>query len=421
MAKKNTHGVRQDISVAWAIRDCRGSAPVFFLGLLLALTLSLTSLSAGAGSREQARRIHDRLTGVPPSNAELDALTGLVDSAQPGTPLDAAYQAMDNPAFYNVTLKNFVTPWTNEAQTVFAPLNDYTATVIGMVRDDVPFNQLLSADLVYVGDPVLGLPPYAMNSNAHYQALEDQGIDLKGALVAVPQSSVTDLPPEATAGVMTSRAAAEAFFSAGTNRAMLRFTMMNQLCSDLEQIKDTTRTPDRIRQDVSRSPGGDSRIFLNACIGCHAGMDPLAQAYAYYDFDEGSARLVYNAVGSIDPDTGSRVQGKYHINADNFKQGFVTADDRWDNYWRQGANAALGWAGGLPGSGQGAKSMGQELGNSQAFASCQATKVFKTVCLRPPVDSADRSEVANMTAAFVSDGYHVKRLFAEAAVYCMGE
>ena len=31
-------------------------------------------------------------------------------------------------------------------------LNDYTATVVGMVRDDVPFNTLLSADLVYIAD-----------------------------------------------------------------------------------------------------------------------------------------------------------------------------------------------------------------------------------------------------------------------------
>ena len=58
---------------------------------------------------------------------------------------------MDNPAFYSVTLKNLVTPWTNRDQTVFAPLNDYTATVIGMVRDDVPFDQVLSGDILYVG------------------------------------------------------------------------------------------------------------------------------------------------------------------------------------------------------------------------------------------------------------------------------
>ena len=48
---------------------------------------------------------------------------------------------------------------------------------------------------------------------------------------------------------------------------------------------DTTRPPDRIRQDVARSPGGDSRLFLNNCVGCHSGMDPMAQAFAYYNFN----------------------------------------------------------------------------------------------------------------------------------------
>ncbi len=51
-------------------------------------------------------------------------------------------------------------------------------------------------------------------------------------------------------------------------------------------IHDTSRPPDRIRQDVSRSPGGDSRVFNNNCIGCHSVMDSMAQAFAYYDFDE---------------------------------------------------------------------------------------------------------------------------------------
>ena len=111
------------------------------------------------------------------------------------------------------------------------------------------------------------------------------------------QTAVYGTPAAATAGAITTRAAAEAFFIAGTNRAMFRFTLMNHMCMDMEQVHDTSIAPDRIRQDVSRSPGGDSRVFLNNCIGCHAGMDPLAQAFAYYNFDEtsGSDGLQHDA------------------------------------------------------------------------------------------------------------------------------
>ena len=101
---------------------------------------------------------------------------------------------------------------------------------------------------------------------------------------------------------MTTRGAASAFFINGTNRAMFRFTMMNHLCNDLPMVMDITRPPDRIRQDVTRSPGGVSTLFLTNCIGCHSGMDPMAQAFAYYNFSatdptmtDTTGQIVYTA------------------------------------------------------------------------------------------------------------------------------
>jgi hypothetical protein len=271
---------------------------------------------------------------------------------------------------------------------------------------------VLSADILYVGQGVAGVAAYSPASNDHYDQLEQRGADLKTVLVKQAQSAASGLPATATAGVVTTRAAAQAFFVAGTNRAMFRYTLMNHMCRDLEQVMDTTRPPDRIRQDVSRSPGGDSRVFLNNCIGCHSGMDPQAQAYAHYDYDEAQGRLVY---------TPSQVQAKYLKNADNFKSGYVTPDDHWDNYWRKGNNQLLGWDAALSGSGTGAKSLGQELGNSDAFAQCQVEKVFKTVCFRAPGSAADRARVQTIKTAFKSSNYSMKRVFAETGVYCMGD
>ena len=385
----------------------------------------LISQPALAGDREQAKRIHDRLAGTPPSESVLNTMEALIAG---GDALGAADEAMNNPTFYSVTLKNMVTPWTNEAQTVFADLNDYTATVIGIVLNDYDFRRIMYDDILFVADPALLLTPYSTSNNAHYQEIEAQNVDMTTDLVEITQSSVSNFPSDATAGVTTTRAAAKAFFLDGTNRAMLRFTLMNQLCTDLEPIKDITRPTDRIRQDVSRSPGGDSRIFMNNCIGCHTGMDPLAQAFAYYEYAHDVAndpegidgQLVYNDVGQIDSVTGTRVQAKYHNNNDNFEPGYVTLDDRWDNYWRDGPNSLLGWDTSRASGGNGAKSMGEELANSDAFASCQVEKVFKTVCLRPAVDSTDRAQISSMTTSFKGNNYNLKQVFAESAVYCMG-
>lgn len=378
---------------------------------LATLTLGLLAVSVThAGPREQAQRIHDRLAGVPPTDAVLEDMRTDIESLNP---LAAAMTAMDNPNFYTVTLKNFAAPWTNRDQSVFVPLNDYVALVIGMVKDNVPFNQILSGDMLYV-DPTQALP--TAGSNAHYAALEQRMLDPTfnpvTDLVQTTQSGAYGLPPGATAGAMTTRAAAEAFFVAGTNRAMFRFTLMNHMCMDLEQVHDTSIIPDRIRQDVSRSPGGDSRVFLNNCIGCHAGMDPLAQAFAYYNFNETTGSIEY---------TDGTVQPKYFNNEETFADGFVTPDDAWENYWREGQNANIGWNTGLPGAGTGAKSLGAELAGTQAFAQCQVNKVFRNVCLRNPVDGTDRAQVDAMTTSFINNNYNLRQVFAESAVYCMGE
>ncbi|MEO8018415.1 MAG: hypothetical protein ABI769_11405 [Pseudomonadota bacterium] len=386
----------------------------------LACLLASVALAASANDRDRAKRIYDRIAGVPPSEATLDAMEAMVTA---NNAIGAANIATSAPSFYNVTLKNMAVPWTNRDQTVFAPLNDYVATFIGMVRDDVAFNTALSADLTYT---VSGVSPAASASNNdHYEAAENNAVNLFTALQPATQSSVMGIPATATAGFITSRAASQAFFIDGTNRAMFRFTLMNHLCRDMEQVHDTSLPPDRIRQDVSRSPGGDSRIFLNNCIGCHSGMDPFAQAFAHYDFDNGTVdapgtmRLVYT------PDV---VQPKYFNNNTNFAPGFITPDDSWENRWRKGQNSLLGWNNSLPATGNGAKSMGNELANSDAFAQCQVEKVFKTVCFRAPgalVDpakaSADRAKVLQMTSNFKNNGYQLKQVFAETAVHCMGD
>jgi hypothetical protein len=380
----------------------------------VAVTLSVcaaTTAVAGPVQRAQAKRIHDRVAGVPPSAAVLDQMEALIVANPSAGAVEAARLAMQAPSFYTTVLKNWVTPWTNRDQSAFAPLNDYTATVIGIVRDDVDFREVLSGDILYVGGA--GLPAYSPANNNLYQQMEDDDADLSRNTVLVrdTQSAHTGVPANATAGVMTSRAAAQAFFVAGTNRAMFRFTMMNHMCKDMEQVHDVHLPPDRIRQDVSRSPGGDSRLFLNNCIGCHNGMDPLAQAFAYYNFNETTGRIEY---------TDGTVQAKYLINMDNFKPGYVTRSDGWNNYWRQGANTVLGWSTTLTGSGSGAKSMGQELASSDQFARCQVEKVFRTVCLRPPVNGADRTEVNRIIGVFRNGGYRVKDVFAETAAVCKG-
>ena len=443
---------------------------ILLLPMLLAM---LTTQSVWAGPQEQARRIHDRLTGVTVSSVDPDGAGPLLSplatmenllTADP-TGKSAAEYAIDtaqNPnayAFYNVTLKNFATPWTNEEQTVFAPLNDYSATVIGAIRDGatVDFRRILYDDLLYVGNAA-GIAPYSNSDNDHYEDLEALDPDPNAVnsgnladpsiLQQTTQSSVR--PGIPAAGIMTSRAGAMAFFTGGTNRAMFRFTLMNHLCTDLEPIKDVSRAPTYVRRDVSRSPGGDSRLYLNGCVGCHAGMDGMAGAFAKYEWDMQNGIMLYAASGN--PLFGSDGTGPgsdgipddislKHNNAPNtFEYGHAVIDDSWVNYWRNGPNSKLGvrpaddgptasgWghAGEVLDSkgnaiGTGASSLGVELANSNAFAQCQVDKAFKAVCLRDPnVMSADRSARDGFVSNFVGSNYNMRGVFTDVAAYCKG-
>ncbi len=364
-----------------------------------------------AGPREQARRIHDRLVGVPPTTAVLDAM---VADIQAGDAVAAAMQAMQHPAFYNTTVREYATRWTNREQSVYAPLNDSTATAVGMIRDDVPFDQLLFEDIVYVGAAGLAnIPDYAQSDNAHYEQLQQNRVDLSDPanLVSQTQSSLPGAPigQGDTAGIMTTRGFSEAFLVAGTNRAAVRFSMLNFMCMDMEDFRDPTAWPDRIRQDVTRSPGGDSTIFLNDCLVCHAGLDGLAGAFAYYDFDEDDQQLNYTA---------GNVQANHVNDAGNFRFGYETIGDSWINYWRTGPNSWVGWNG--PGSGMGAKSFGMEIAQTRRFSECQVQQVFEKVCHRPPNGSADLQAVQDIANSFEASNRNMKQVFAETAVHCMG-
>ena len=366
-----------------------------------------------ADAWSQARRIYERLDGVPPPQSVLQTMANdIATQGQPGL-LAAAQVATDpqtGPNFYDAVLKEFINPWTNRNQSAFVPFNDYTATVIGMIRDNVPFNTVLSANILYtVNAP--NLPAPSPSNNDHYATAEANGVDFASALTQTTQTAAYGTPAQAVSGVWTTRAGAAAFFVLGTNRAQFRFTMLNYLCHDMQTVMDNTRPTDRIRQDVARSPGGDSRVFLNNCAGCHSGMDPMAQAFAYYDFSTTSNQLVY---------TQGQVQPKYLKNSLNFPWGFVTQDDTWSNRWRSGPNADLGWDQSLPGSGEGAASLGQELERTEAFANCQVVKVFQQVCLRAPVSHADQTTIATIEQDFKSSGYSLKQVFQESAASCAG-
>lgn len=374
--------------------------------LMLTFVLSAPAI-AQTSPREIAWKLHNRIAGVPPVPSRLLMMEAEVAAGRPEV---AAQMAIAHPNFINITMKNWVKSWSNREQSNRADFNDHTATLIGIIRDDVPFDQALYGDIYYTV-PSAGTA-WAPDSNAHYRSAEQSKLNFADTNVLVREvQSARRLSSSTVSGVITTRQSGEAFFQAGTNRRINRFTFMNFLCNDYEQIHDVTVPTYHIGRDVERTPGGDSRTFLNKCVGCHAGQDGLRGAYAYYDY---SNNMIVHTPGVV----------AAKINRNNlYSAGKITQNDSWENLWALPGSqnqGKLGFRGAA--SGVGAQSLNRMLARSEGFSNCMAKKVFELVCMKEPINPGDKAFVAANARSFEStDMYSMKKLIVKTSVGCIAK
>lgn len=358
-----------------------------------------------AGNKEKAYRLFSRLNSTPPTQDKLNQVTNLIAQNKNK---EAAMLVMNEDNFYNLSLKNWIKSWSNVERTPRVPLNDYVSTVVGIIRDDIPFDQVLYGDHLYIATNTptnITIAAYNKANNTHYEDLEKNRLSLKTYLTRVSQSEVTGI--SATAGVITTRAAGKAFFSAGTNRRMTRFLFINYLCRDFEAVHDTNVPDYWVRRDVERNPGGDSRAYKNQCVGCHAGQDGLGGAWAYYDFVNGEVKY-----------TPGQVTAKINKNV-HYDQHQVT-DDSWENMWAQGQNSNLGWPSTT--TGRGARELGMMLSRTRAFSECMAQRSYEKFCLKKSLTDAEKTKIRALADIFQKDAnFNMKNLIAETSILCLGE
>ena len=278
-----------------------------------------------------ATLLHNRIAGVPPSSEVLARMVELLEQGDRKKDIEAALLATEDSGFYNLKLLNIFSVWANVAGDSGVPLNDMTATMIGIVRDNIPFKEVLYGDHIYLGkakftksdsdyaglkggdesgknlcpekvkpagDKVL--PPYLSNSNDHHRCMQKYDFDLQATLQHYKQSNMprfslgealkfslvreSKLDKRAIAGVLSTREFAQAYYSAGTNRRATAFVLKYFLCREMEELHDTNVSDEYVRRDVDRSPGDDPSLFRKRCLGCHGGMDALSGWSIYYHY-----------------------------------------------------------------------------------------------------------------------------------------
>lgn len=394
-------------------------------------------------SHQKAVLLYKRIVGVSTSiaNPIINNMALAISSGTEAGWMEAAALATEERDFYNITVKDFAGRMSTRDETVNAPLSDFSATVIGVVRDEISAQQLLTGNFTYQADPtkaavVSNTFQDLISSNRHYEALQAGRFDLKRVLVQKSPQLISNgsggaVPNPNPAGLLTSRAFMQAHAVAGTNRRMVEFTFREFLCTPIEQWADAYGPDNYIGRDVDRFPGGDHNKFSTTCKSCHTGMDSLRGAFARFTFSSGVIKNAFlmqqENLNSADEAPNAMKQlpagiaSKLNHNERNFPQGHIITDDWFENTSIRGANAKqFGWKGAM--TGYGVKQFGEMISKADKFPKCMARRVYRSVCKREPA-SFDEPMLDRVSTDFVSDNYNLKKLFQRIAITpeCLGK
>jgi len=216
---------------------------------------SALALQATDIQKQDAKFIMERITGVKWA-ADNPVMVQATQMIVAGNRVGAAALAVQQAQFLNVTIKSFGLQMSTREETIRIPLNDFTASIIGVTRDEIDARQLLFGNFYYVGDPAKlpanldnvvanlnSLGSEVLRSNDHYMALDNPRVNIGDVLIRITGQRIFQsesngaynlvLNPD-PGGVLNSRAFLEAHAIAGTNRRLVEYTMRQFACLPIE-------------------------------------------------------------------------------------------------------------------------------------------------------------------------------------------
>lgn len=417
--------------------------------------------AAVSAARTRASQLFRSMTGVqiPIDDPRLVKMETLIAAGDERSAIKIA--SMDA-LFYDVRIRDVARKMSSRAETITAPVSDFVATFVGVVRDSdtTPAKLLLTGNFTYQGDPAttlaVGVPVddnSLYDSNAHYDFIQAKGFSLMKVLKRVDGQKVytaTNLgtngkldnndDPNAVvtpgalmahpdpAGLLTTRAFHMAHAIAGTNRRMVEYTFREFMCQAIANFADTGAPDNFVGRDVDRAPSGDHTRFENTCRGCHAQMDAMRPAFSHADFvpdttnPATAGKAVYNA--SISPKfaRNQTTNNAYNLASLPFATnpgvnapiGYRVMDSNWVNYMTEPLNMNLfGWRTSNSGTGMG--QLGAMIANSEGFSRCLVSRAFSALCRRDPA-TGDQALLNALASDFEADNYNMRNMYEAVAL-----
>ncbi|MBY0315930.1 MAG: hypothetical protein K2Q26_10445 [Bdellovibrionales bacterium] len=393
---------------------------------------SSESSAALSSPVQQAVMLYQRLSGVTLSTDD-SKITAMASDIKNRQYRRAAEKATDSKEFYSLTVRDMAAAMSTRDLSPAAPLSDFVATIIGVVRDELPATELLTGNYYYRARGQAGVDDSdnaIINSNKHYLDLEARNLDYKNVLlketqrVFSPGSTTATNQPD-PAGLMTTRAWMFAHANAGTNRRLIEYTFKVFMCSPIKEWANTTYPDSHVGREIGRFPNAD---YKSKCKGCHTAMDGMRPATAHFDFlitDAATEQghIKYNATYNTDPTASGgtvavppderQVPSKFRRASETFPAGYAVKDDNWINYINP---SQFGWEeGDGPMTGSGMNDFGKMISQARGYSQCWVKRVFNTVCKRE-LTAENQQLIDKLAASFEFGGYNLKDLFIDVSI-----
>ena len=225
---------------------------------------------------DQAVELHRLLTGGVALYPENPLYGSVVTYIRAGDYRAAARAITDPrtgaPEFYNNLVADTAHVF-NRLGTPAGPRNEIDALWLGVTRDNLTLDDLLSADVVFYDPTLTGGNAYPTAN--HYVEMW-RSRNPRDALIQGQR------PGMSAVGIFTTGPWGENYHFMGTGRRNWRGVVENLYCSTLEAVQAKQTPQTFIRRDVPRPPV--EMKFSTSCVLCHATMDALIPPFLEFDY-----------------------------------------------------------------------------------------------------------------------------------------
>ena len=295
---------------------------------LLMIASAVLSAHADEQSQLQTRSLWKLLNGTN-INPKSETFLAVEKEVQSGDFESAAMLAARSPESSMVTsvIRKLFTPLAGREVNHNEPAGDFVLgwmvaaitdiPVSNMFLDDARYSNTNSTSLQANIDQIDSLLTFNVSDSQLRERINSN------VITRYEQSYISD--PESRIGVISSLQYGAAIFAGGTNRRPVKKIVEDFLCVDsIEQMMNFSLPDKWVGRDIPRAPGDDPMVYLNRCVGCHAGMDAVRGAFSGFDFSLENDQFLWTP----------GVQAKMNHNPDTFPPGHWVDDHSWEhNGW----------------------------------------------------------------------------------------